>query len=302
MAKWLKIFLTLIVIGAGIIGYYGYHLYDAINKAYQPSERLKSDKRPNAVDISEDPVSILLMGVDKRQHDSGRSDTLMVMTINPKEKSVQMMNIPRDTYVEIPGHGYDKINHAYAYGGTDLTIRTVEDFLDIPIDHYAKVNMEGFRRIVDELGGVTVHVPFTFEFRGELYEKGKMTLNGDEALGFAQMRKADPRGDFGRNDRQQQVIKGILEKGTSVYAIPKLDNILKHVGENVVTDISPIEMIQLQRIYSEMDRKQMESIHINGTDRTIGGIYYFVVDPQEKQRIQHELKHHLQLDSMSAWR
>src|SRR5690606_4075310 len=181
-------------------------------------ERKPSDKRTEAIDINEaDPISILLMGVDERSGDAGRTDTLIVVSVNPNTNSMQMLSIPRDTYVELVGRGtQDKINHAYAFGGVDMTIDTVENFLDVPIDYYVKVNMEGLEQIVDALGGIQVESTFAFSYEGSTFEEGTLTLTGEEALRYARMRKGDPKGDFGRQDRQKQVIAGIIDKGANL--------------------------------------------------------------------------------------
>src|SRR5699024_11686849 len=101
--------------------------------------------------------TILLMCVDARGADKGRSDALMVLTLNPKTDSMQIVSIPRDTRVEIAGRGtQDKINHAYAFGGADMAVNTVENFLDVDMDYYVSMNMEGMEELVDQLGGITV--------------------------------------------------------------------------------------------------------------------------------------------------
>lgn len=293
---WLGILLSILFIVLVVIGYYAYQVYQTMDRVYQPPTREKSAKREEKVDITEDPVSILLLGVDERKNDQGRTDTMMVMTINPRQQTIKMMNIPRDTYTEIPGRsGYDKINHAYAFGGEELAIISVEEFLDIPIDYYAKVNMEGFIQIIDVLDGVDVQVPFDFEYLDQTFKKGPMHLNGDAAIRYTQMRKEDPQGDLGRNARQQQVIKAILKKGTSPSSWSKWDDLLDEIGENLTTDISPTDIIRLQGIYRELGNKKMETLTIKGENQRIDGIYYYVVSEEEKAQIQQEIQEHLEL-------
>ncbi|MCZ4136008.1 hypothetical protein BZG24_29500, partial [Escherichia coli] len=113
---------------------------------------------------SKEPFNALILGVDERPNDSGRSDTIIVLSVNPAKHKALLFNIPRDTRTEIVGHGTeDKINHAYAFGGVDMSIRTIEQFLGIPIHYYMKVDMEGFARIIDLVGGVDVNNPFAFD-------------------------------------------------------------------------------------------------------------------------------------------
>jgi polyisoprenyl-teichoic acid--peptidoglycan teichoic acid transferase len=289
--RWWKWLWFVLLMMAGIVGYYAYEIWSAANKAYDPRE--KSAKRSQAVDIHKDPFTVLLMGVDERKGDVGRTDTLILITVNPRQRQAWMMNIPRDTYVSISGHGKDKINHAYAHGGSKLTIETVEQFLDVPVDYFVKVNMLGFEKIVDELGGVDVRVPFDFAYNGYTFHQGVMTMNGKEALAFTRMRKSDPRGDLGRNERQQLVIKAILHKSTSLGSISRLDNVFQRLGENVKTDISPLQLLAFQQIHRAID--QMNTLHLKGHGDYIGGVYYYIVDQEERNRVQRLLRQQLEL-------
>lgn len=181
------------------------------------------------------------MGVDERDGDKGRADTLIYMTVNPKTNTTDMVSIPRDTYTKIIGKGtMDKINHSYAFGGTQMTVDTVENFLDVPVDYFVKVNMESFRDVVDTLGGITVNSTFAFSYDGYSFGKGEITLNGKEALAYTRMRKEDPRGDFGRQDRQRQVIQGIINKGANISSITKFGDMFKVVEDNVKTNLTSI--------------------------------------------------------------
>ncbi len=162
------------------------------------------------------------MGVDERPGDKGRSDALMVMSLDPNHDKMQIVSIPRDTRTTIVGRGSEsKINAAYAYGGPDMAINTVENFLDIDLDYYVKVNMEGLSQMVDAVGGVTVNndrdwYDEGYYKKGYHYKKGEIHLDGPKALGYVRMRHLDNRGDFGRNKRQRQVIQAVLDKGSSV--------------------------------------------------------------------------------------
>ena len=121
-------------------------------------DRAKTTEQKEELLTAKDKATIMIMGVDERSDDVGRSDTLMVATIDPARKEAALLSIPRDTRVAIPRNGYDKINAAYAYGGEQLTQRTVEDFLGIRIDHYIIVNIHAFQKIVDAIGGIDIDV------------------------------------------------------------------------------------------------------------------------------------------------
>lgn len=154
---WVLGILGVCIIGAGT---YTYNIYSSVtntlDKVHKPLDRNHSKKRTEEVKIADSkPVSILLIGAAERAGDQGRSASLMVITLNPKNKSMKLLSIPRDAYTEIVGKGKkDKINHAYAFGGINMSVDTVENFLDMPIDYYIEVNMEGFKEIVDAVGGV----------------------------------------------------------------------------------------------------------------------------------------------------
>ena len=124
-----------------------------------------SEKREDPVVFKDaEPFSMLVLGVDEREGDKGRSDTMIVMTVNPETKSTKMVSIPRDTYTEIVGQGFnDKINHAYAFGGIEMSMDTVENLLDIPIDYVVQVNMDSFKDIVDAVGGISINNTLDFK-------------------------------------------------------------------------------------------------------------------------------------------
>ena len=176
--KALKIFsiiFFILLIGGGVYAGMVYHsLKSAVNQM-QGTEH-KSEKRiENITFQNQDPFSILLLGVDERKNDVGRSDTMIVMTVNPNKQSIKMLSLPRDTRTEIVGHGTsDKMNHAYAYGGIPMTINTIEEFLDIPIDYYVKMNMEGFQEIVDAVGGITVDNDMDLSYKGYTFQKERL--------------------------------------------------------------------------------------------------------------------------------
>ncbi|MGA9174008.1 MAG: LCP family protein [Thermoactinomyces sp.] len=287
MKKWfLRVLSALILFSVVAFAYYAYQIWIAMGRAYDPSSRIKSDKRQTVVSLTEDPVSILLLGVDERKGDIGRSDTIMIAAINPHTKKVILTNIPRDTLVKIPGREEKtKINHSYAYGGARLTRLTVENFLDLPIDAYVKINMQGLKEIVDELGGVDVEVPFDFTYEGVHFKKGPMHLNGDQALAFVRMRKVDPIGDFGRIKRQQELIRAIIQKGTHWSSLTKLDNVMEKLGDNIKTDIPPIEWIKLQNLYAGISESRIQTVSFQGKDTMINGVYYFKISEKEVRRV-----------------
>lgn len=259
-------------------------------------ERKMSNKRKEQVTLKElDPFSLLLLGVDQRENDRGRSDTIMVLTVNPKTESMLMLSIPRDTRTEIVGRGtQDKINHAYAFGGVEMSIDTIENLLDIPIDYYVQINMEGFQEIVNSVGGVTIDNPFAFKEEGLSFPKGINNLNGEQALAYSRMRYEDPNGDFGRQKRQRQIVTAVIKKGASLSSLTRFDDLFKALGSNVKTNLSFSQMVSIQQKYSSATKVETQA-QLQGTGSNIDGTYYYVISDENKLETQLKLKKHLGL-------
>jgi polyisoprenyl-teichoic acid--peptidoglycan teichoic acid transferase len=295
--------LTIFIAGLGYAGYVAYHAYKAVDKSYSKvkGREEKSEMREKPVYVSSDPFSILLLGIEdySSKYDKGRSDTIMVATFNPKKQTMKLLSIPRDTYVRIPGYKKDKINASYAFGGKEETIKTVEQFLDIPIDYYATVNFQGFKNIVDIVGGVTVDVPFDFndinnKWKRFYFHEGSQKLNGEAALVYARMRKQDPRGDFGRNDRQRQIVSAVIDKLSTPKTLLKIDDITDAIGNNVETNMKIKEALAFRKKYPNFNSSNIEQLQIKGYDDN-GKIYYFIPDKENLEEIKNILKTHLEI-------
>lgn len=295
--KWVKILIATLILLFIAIGSYAFSVYhsltDAVDTMHNPIDR-KSDKRDSELSLKDgEPFSVLLLGVDQRANDRGRSDTMIVLTVNPGKNSVKMLSIPRDTRTEIIGKGTtDKINHAYAFGGVEMSMNTVENFLDIPIDYYIQVNMEGFKDIVDAVGGVKVQNTLNFSYGGSKFPIGELKLDGKSALNYARMRKEDPRGDFGRQDRQKQVIRGIISEGASLNSLTNYSDIFSALGNNVQTNLTFDEMITIQSKYKAASQN-IEQLSLKGQGGKIDGIYYYIVPSDQLKIVQDELKDHM---------
>ena len=297
--KWPKYVLIALLVALIAGGIYVYSVYSnfttTLDTMHEPVEREQpSVERTEIVEFDQqDPFSVLLLGVDEREDDRGRSDTMVVMTVNPETQSTKMVSIPRDTYTEIVGRGTtDKINHAYAFGGIEMSMNTTENLLDIPIDYVVQVNMEGFEDIVDAVDGVTVNNSLAFDN----FPEGEIELNGEQALDYVQMRKQDPRGDFGRQDRQKQVIQGIMRKGASINSLWNYKDIFDALGQNVRTNMTFDEMVDVQRNYQDAVTNVDQMIIEDGYGETINGIWYYMMDDAELAEIQSTLKEHLELE------
>lgn len=291
---WLKvigiILLFLVVIG-GIFGYTVYQqLANSVDQMHTPLER-DSELRQEDLELTkQQPFSVLLLGVDERDGDSGRSDSIIVLTVNPELETVKMLSIPRDTRSEIIGQNtVDKINHAYAYGGITMAMDTVENFLDIPIDYYIKINMESFKEIVDAVGGITVNNELDFTYEGVHFPIGTITLNGEEALKYSRMRYDDPNGDFGRQARQRKIIEAVIKQGASFTILTNYKDIFDALGNNIQTNLTFKEIKNIQSNYRSAV-KNIDQITVKGSGTKINGIYYYVVTDEEIANIQNQLK------------
>ena len=258
--------------------------------------------------------TILLAGIEHEEEEKyGRSDMLLVVTVNPKTQKISMVNIPRDTMVYIEELGYeDKINHAYSIGGINYTINTLQKLLDIPFDYYVSTDFKGFEDIVNTVGGVDVDVPFTFKaqltesLKWKTYTKGPMFLNGNEALAYVRMRKKDPEGDKGRNSRQKQVIQDVINKATSLSNITKIDDMIRDVGNNVKTNIPTSEYLGLIKMYQKIKSSPVEQLHLEGIDKKLydkrekKDIWYFFPDNDSLNELKEILKLNLDDSGQNA--
>ncbi|MFC0275377.1 LCP family protein [Enterococcus devriesei] len=284
--------IVLVVVGVGAKMYHD--VKSTANEAYESVDRKEGSTTKRQVKLSEqEPFSILLLGVDTGalgRTEQGRSDTMMVATVNPSKDESLLVSLPRDTYTEIVGHNtQDKMNHAYAFGGAAMSMDTVEKLLDIPINHYITINMQGIESLVDAVGGVEVNNPFEFTYEGKTFPKGKQELDGDLALKYSRMRYDDPNGDYGRQERQRQIITGVAKKVLSTQGLTNYQSILTTMGENVKTDLSFDDMRTLMGDYRGAFG-HIKSDQMKGEGFMQDGVSYQRIDPTELKRVQDELK------------
>ena len=246
--------------------------------------------------VKPEPMSVLLLGIDTGslgRTEVGRSDVIMVMTINPKTNHITLTSIPRDTYVEIVGQGImDKINHAYAFGGIEMSRATVEEFLDIPIDHYILVNMAGLSELIDQVGGVEVIPPTTFSISGYDFIEGQaITLDGEMALAYVRERYTSG-GDYGRQERQRQLVTAVIHQISKSKNIFNLKNIFYSLNENIKTDF---DFMTLMGLYKEFNDSvdNVTTYQISGYPQMIENIYYEVPDAEVLEDVKYAIKNEL---------
>lgn len=232
---------------------------------------------------SGDKTVVMLMGIDEREDDVGRSDTLMVATIDPKKKKAAILSIPRDTRVKIQGHGFDKINAAYAYGGHKLTQSTVENLLGVEMEHYVLINVNAFTKIIDAIGGVDINVEKRMYYEDpwddngglliDLYP-GRQHMDGETAITYVRYR--DEEGDIGRIARQQKFMQAVMDKLTSPAIITKVPAIISEVVDSIDTDLSVKQMIEFISALKDAQSRGLQTEMLPGRPMYIGGISYWL--------------------------
>ncbi|MGP4041155.1 LCP family glycopolymer transferase [Gracilibacillus sp. D59] len=299
---WWKILLGIVMVAVVSAIVYTLSIYNTAKNTveteiHSPTKSIDTAVGKEKVEDAE-RLNILLLGVDERKGDKGRSDALLMLSLNPKTKSIDLVSIPRDTRTEIIGKGVkDKINHAYAFGGTDMSVATVENFLDIELDYYVKVNMEGLAELVDTVGGITVQNKTDwydegYYKKGYHYAKGELQLNGAQTIGYVRMRHFDS--DFARTGRQRQVIEAIIDQGASVASVTKINSFINVLGNNVTTNLDFEDMKNLMKNYRNT-RNNINSYQMKGEGTYIENsrgqdIYYLVVPDEEVSKVHDMLK------------
>ncbi len=247
-------------------------------------------------------VNILLLGVDSRgKDDPGRSDSIILLGLDPVAKKIRIMSIPRDLRVNVPGHGYDKINSTtnpdyFSDGGIPLLEKTIQSIIPgIKINYYAKTNFDGFAKIIDALGGVTINVEEAMHYKAVdvniNLKPGIQHMDGKTALEYARFRM-DAVGDFGfwsgeehgRVARQKKLIKAVIAQTTSIRNVWKLPPVIRAVQSALTTDLLPDDMLRLALTFKNATDKDVTTISFPGLPQNIGGTSYVVISPENALR------------------
>ncbi|RRN53075.1 LytR family transcriptional regulator [Streptococcus suis] len=303
-----------LTVGAGLI--YGASLLnfstDAISKTFK---QLDGEEKITPIDATE-PLTILLMGVDMDQAtrggdwEGGRSDSMILVTVNPKTKETNMMSLTRDIMVEIAeANGessgtVEKLNHSYSYGQAPMAIATIEKMMDINIDRYIEINMDGLVELVDAVGGVEVNNTLGFPISisehepayTSIVQPGKQLVNGDQALVYARMRYDDPEGDIGRQRRQREVITAIIKKLLQLDGFTQYKKILTAISNNMRTniEISPATIPNLLGYKDSISK--LNSYQLRGVDQMVDAIYYQLPTSTHLLEMQNVLKKSIGLE------
>ncbi|MCJ7796044.1 MAG: LCP family protein [Thermoleophilia bacterium] len=227
--------------------------------------------------------NILLIGSDNREAEGepyGRSDTLMLVHIDPEQNFVSVLSLPRDLRVEIPGHGVQKINAAYALKGAELSIKTVQAVTRVDLDHYVNVDFDAFRQLTTELGGIYVDVDRRYYYVGDNYETiniwpGYQALAGESALDYVRFRH-DNNNDFGRIQRQQRFLRAAKEQVSKWDAALKIPALVDVLARNVTTDMSTTQVLRLAVWGMRLQGGRVKQVELSATTANIGGGSYVI--------------------------
>jgi len=215
--RWLRrSLLALTVVIALVVGVAGFYVAVGLSALQglkrEPGLLPTDNPEPITQTMDDGPVDIVLIGSDSRGSDRGRSDTLMVAHLNTERNALYLISFPRDLYVEIPGHGKNKINAAYAFGGPALAVKTLQNTTGVTMDHTAIIDFEGFIGLTSDVGGITVFNQIASSNLGYDFPRGDITIKGEQALAYVRQRYGLPRGDFDRAERQRIVVRALILK------------------------------------------------------------------------------------------
>lgn len=277
--KFVALFLMLSILSVAIGGYF---YLKSLNPASNASINAKKSKS-----ILNEKINVLILGVDETSPtDPRRSDTMMVLSYDPKTNKAYILSIPRDTMVKIPKYGTQKINAAYPIGGPELAMSTVSDIIGEPIDYYVKIGYNGFKQLVDDLGGVEMDVPVNMNYddnSGNLHihlKKGIQLLNGQQALELVRFRHGYADQDLERIKVQRDFLIALFNKAKSPSTFLKLNRILKTINTYVETNITPMTMVKYLDYALKVNLSDIKTATLPGTPQYVDGIAYYIPDLQ----------------------
>lgn len=298
--NWLKtLLIALLIFAAGTSLGFGAMYYAYTNLKEKPADAAETAPEPAKTTASADKrINILLLGVDDGDPDNPgspkRSDTMMVASVDTKNGKINLLSIPRDTMVNIPGHGEDKITHAFFYGGATLSKQTVEQFLNISVDHYVVIDWKAFIKVVDILGGVDINVAHDMNYE-DPYEglsihlkKGQQHLDGEKAGEYVRFRH-DELGDIGRVERQQGFLNSLTNQMMQAGTIVKLPSLISAIHQYVQTDMDTITLMKLANSMASLKAGALHSEMLPGDFSTIGGVSYWTTSTSQVRDVVNKL-------------
>lgn len=289
----LGVIISILLVTIGGIYSYGNHLFNKIEKIEidKSDVGIKDEVEEKLSAYSDSVINIALFGIDAEEGGVGRSDSIIIATIDTTHKKLKLTSIMRDSYVTIEGHGDDKINHAYAFGGPQLAIKTLNENFDLNIDDFVAVNFTTLPKIIDMLGGVTIditseevsHIP-------GIDTAGTYTLTGEQALAYSRIRYASG-GDYVRTDRQRTVLSKVFEKVLSI-SFTQYPSLLSEILPMVQTNLDYSEILNLGNEVLKMGVTTLEQERFPRDGycegKMIDKIYYLTFDKENTVQQLHD--------------
>ncbi|WP_346877509.1 MULTISPECIES: LCP family protein [unclassified Clostridium] len=286
--KVLIIIATILIFSLSALGSYLLSMVGKLNNVGLDDSDLGIEKSKNT---SSKIKNIVLFGIDQTEGDIGRSDAIIIATVDSLHKKLKLTSISRDSYVNIEGHGYDKLNHAYAYGQEELAIKTINKTFGLDITDYAKVNFNNLKDIIDTLGGIDITVEDSElgDLNGVISTSGRQHVNGTQALAYSRIRK-NSGGDDSRTERQRMLLTEIFNK-VSTVGILKLPSMVNDILPHVQTSLSTSEVLSLGTKVLTSGITDIEQLRFPLAEHSkgdkINNIYYTTFDEEiTKEQIQ----------------
>jgi len=286
--KVLIIIATILIFSLSALGSYLLSMVGKLNNVGLNDSDLGIEKSKNT---SSKIKNIVLFGIDQTEGDIGRSDAIIIATVDSLHKKLKLTSISRDSYVNIEGHGYDKLNHAYAYGQEELAIKTINQTFGLDIADYAKVNFNNLKDIIDTLGGIDITVEDSElgDLNGVISTSGRQHVNGTQALAYSRIRK-NSGGDDSRTERQRMLLTEIFNK-VSTVGILKLPSMVNDILPHVQTSLSTSEVLSLGTKVLTSGMTDIEQLRFPLAEHSkgdkINNIYYTTFDEEiTKEQIQ----------------
>lgn len=286
--KVLIIIATILIFSLSALGSYLLSMVGKLNNVGLNDSDLGIEKSKNT---SSKIKNIVLFGIDQTEGDIGRSDAIIIATVDSLHKKLKLTSISRDSYVNIEGHGYDKLNHAYAYGQEELAIKTINQTFGLDITDYAKVNFNNLKDIIDTLGGIDITVEDSElgDLNGVISTSGRQHVNGTQALAYSRIRK-NSGGDDSRTERQRMLLTEIFNK-VSTVGILKLPSMVNDILPHVQTSLSTSEVLSLGTKVLTSGITDIEQLRFPLAEHSkgdkINNIYYTTFDEEiTKEQIQ----------------
>ena len=282
-----KVALIIVAIIFALILGGGLYAYSYIQNTMNKMDKVDISDNAQDLGITENKngeiVNIALYGIDAAEGETGRSDSIMILTLDNVHNRIKLTSVMRDSYVDIAGHGMDKINHAYAFGGPELAIRTLNENFGLNITDFMSVNFTSMPEIIDMLGGVSIDITDEEIATGQipgLYQSGTQLLTGDQALAYSRIRYASGN-DFKRTERHRTVLNALVVKMIQ-QPVTSYPGLISDLAPYITTSLSNQEMLDMTTKYGALAKQGIKQNRFPQDDdangQMIDGVYYLVFD------------------------